>query len=416
VLSAVRDEKAKPYLKVMEESPRDPHPWRGALSLGGISVAVLMGLSLSLEWVVPPARGWAFPGDVWYFVRAARYVGNGALGYMYEASDLIYALPLFPILLSPLVVLGDALGLAEPLPFPLIRPTMWLLVGPFGMSSVIVLMHAIRAVAYRMSLPGSHVSTQVWTAALILLPASIYGHFEDVLALAFVLLSLRSLLNRRPEAAALLLGVAIGFKQWAVLGLPLLIALTPSRSRLRSLGLALVLPVALGGFALIVDWEHAAPALLASPTFPELIGHAMPWIDPSSPTASPTLYRLMSLGLSVAIAVKLRDEREPRLIAAGFAVVFLSRALLEPVPLSYYLAPAFGFLLLYDRLSGRRLRNTGLLGCALIAYSLLPSDEPLWWIVFVAAGCFLAWSPVRALLRDRGTFRPPADARATVST
>src|SRR5215216_3548764 len=50
--------------------------------------------------------------DLWVAVSGARYVASGALGFVYESSPALTALPLYPILLAPLVAAGDALGLS----------------------------------------------------------------------------------------------------------------------------------------------------------------------------------------------------------------------------------------------------------------------------------------------------------------
>jgi hypothetical protein len=105
------------------DGPTD-RAWPAAVVLGLALVAGAYGLALVWPMVVGPcpcrdpdgrlALVVATSRDLWVAVSAARYVASGALGFVYESSPALTALPLYSILLAPLVAAGDALGLSGP--------------------------------------------------------------------------------------------------------------------------------------------------------------------------------------------------------------------------------------------------------------------------------------------------------------
>ena len=64
---------------------------------------VVLGLAL----VVATSR------DLWVAVEAARYVASGALGFIYESTPALTALPLYPILLTPVMMWSSRSRLAR---------------------------------------------------------------------------------------------------------------------------------------------------------------------------------------------------------------------------------------------------------------------------------------------------------------
>jgi hypothetical protein len=81
----------------------------------------------------------------------------------------------------------------------------------------------------------------------------LYGHVDDALVLSFAAVAMWACAARRPALAGVMLGLAFGSKQWAVVLFPLVLAFE-GRARFRAAGWAL-------GIAMSV-W---APFLLADP-------------------------------------------------------------------------------------------------------------------------------------------------------
>ena len=148
-----------------------------------------------------------------------------------------------------------------------------------------------------------------------------YGHFDDVLALTFVILSARDLSKERWMRAAVMLGIGVGFKQWAWMALPCLLAVTPVKHWLRSLLPSVVAPAAFFTLALATDWRFASRALLAPVTRPSL-GQAALWVPREAATyvAGPT--RMGVILVAIIIAWDVRND------AASLAAALESRCLL----------------------------------------------------------------------------------------
>jgi len=341
--------------------------------------------------------------DLWVAVDAARYVANGALGFVYESSPFLTALPLYPILLAPLVAVGDALGLSVP---PAPTATMYYLLAPFAAGLAIPLLHQVRGLL-RDAGAGSALSVQVWTAVLAAVPLLLFGHGEDALALLAVLAAVRLAVRERWAAAGLLLGIGVASKQWAVLALPALVAWSPSRERRRVAAGAIALPAALALFVLAVDWPHAARALL-HPTNYLGYGHAALWVDAGAATVAAAPSRVGALALAVALAGRSRGGTSLSRLLGVLGLTFLARCALEPVVHGYYLAPGLCLLLLHERVASGRCVRTAVLGSLLVGWFQVFFLAPApWWAVAAALGVAVAYRAGQEVLTGTGASSRP---------
>lgn len=361
---------------------------------------VALGMAWSL-WIIPARKdvdSWWIAPDVWVAMRASHYVADGALGYVYEANEFFVNLPGFAILLAPLAWLGRALGLTESIPFTLARPSMWLVYGPLGMAlSALVFSGGanLSATAARLGrapegwrragFPDRSSGTlQAALVPLVALPvAGIYGHYEDLIALACALAATRIALTGRFVRAALVLSVGIACKQWAVLALPLLIALSPAADRRRVFATGMALPFSLAAFTLAVDWHHASAALFSARTFPQL-GHASLWSGLGGATVVGSPLRALVIPVAAAMAWRLRGETAAPRILAGLALIFLTRLVFEPVVYAYYLAPFLTFAAVHERVTTGRVRTVAGAGTALMLWFPLHPPAVMWWPVALA--------------------------------
>jgi hypothetical protein len=328
----------------------------------------------------------ATSGDFWVASAAARYVANGALGFVYESSRYLTALPLYPILLAPLVAAGQVLGLSEP-PAPM--PTMWLLLAPFTVALAVPLLHQVRGLVRDADAGGAALPAQVWTALLVAAPALVvFGHGDDALALLGVLAAVRLAGRARWAEAGLVLGCAVASKQWALLALPALLARCGPRRRAGLAAGVLAFPAALALFVLAVDWPHASRALLHPPNYPGY-GHAAPWVDLAAASVVTAPFRLGALALAVVLAGRARGGTSRLLAVLG--VAFLARCALEPVVHVYYLGPGLCLLLLHERVTTGGCRRTAVLGTLLVGWFQVRPDPALWWLVAVALGVAVAY-------------------------
>jgi hypothetical protein len=337
----------------------------------------------------------ATPGDMWIAVDAARYVANGALGFVYESSRYLTALPLYPILLAPLVAVGEALGLSEP-PAPM--ATMYLLLAPVTVGLAAPLLHQVRELLRDAGAPGPPLAVQVWTALLAAAPMLVvWGHGEDALALLALLAAIRLAGRERAVAAALLLGFAIASKQWAVLALPALLARSPSGERSRLAVASLALPATLALFVLAVDWPHASRALLYPPNYPGY-GHAALWVDSRAATVVTAPFRAGVLIVAVVLAGRASGRTSPSRLLAVLGLTLLVRLAFEPVVHVYYLAPGLCLLLLHERVATGRCARTAVLGSLLLAWFPVHPAPLLWWTVTALLGVAVASRAGREVL------------------
>ncbi|MHA6765359.1 hypothetical protein [Streptacidiphilus sp. PAMC 29251] len=135
-----------------------------------------------------------------------------------------------------------------------------------------------------------------------------FAHLDDVLALFFTTLAVRTLVQQRPVATAVLLALAIDSKPWALNFLPLLLALPRASWRPALLSLAAVVGVAWLPFYL-GNLESLAAARFTIPNQP---ASALRWLGVNSAT-TPWWDRPAQtvLGLVLGTWAVLRDAGPP---------------------------------------------------------------------------------------------------------
>jgi hypothetical protein len=371
--------------------------WPAAVMLGLVLVAGAYALALGWPMVFGPCpcRGpdgrlelvVATSRDLWVAVEAARYVASGALGFVYESSPALTALPLYPILLAPLVAAGEALGLSEP---PAPAASMYLLLVPFTVGLAVPLLHQVRGLVVDAGDRAPALPVQVGTALLVVVPALVvYGHGEDVLALLGLVAAVRLAGRGRWVAAGVALGVAVASKQWALLALPVLVTWSPPTARPRLAAAGLALPGALALFVLAVDWPHASRALLHPPNYPGF-GHAALWVDAGLPTVATAPFRLGALAVAVGLAGRARGASWSRLLAI-LGLALLARCAFEPVLHVYYLAPGLCLLLAHERVATGRCRRMAVAGGLLVGWFAVDPAPALWWAVAALLGGAVAY-------------------------
>jgi hypothetical protein len=359
---------------------RDRLRWPSSIAGGVVFSAIL--LAYSLERL---RRAWIIPGDIWYVTAAAHYVQNGALGYLYSAGPHFDALALSAVLLAPVVAVGDALHLTQGYPLPVHHASMWLLLAPVTLLLPgLLVLAAGRALAWELGCRRGLWQIQVLLAVTVLLPAAVWGHFEDALALALLLEGVRRVMTGRLDGGFFLVALAICAKQWAVLAVPVLLVCVPRDRRVRAAAVALALPAALVAFPLAVDWAHASRALLFKATpIRSRVGHVSPLVHEWGVHAS-VLLRGAALAGSLLVAVRSRlvpaRPDWPRALGA-IGVCFLLRGILEPVGFAYYLGPGAAVLTLAvvaGAVRGKGPSGTGRSRVAGLAVAPVAAGAVLW--------------------------------------
>lgn len=383
-----------------KNEPRPPAP--PVTSAHAIRVGVSVGLCVAIAGLAVSFfasrlwgdNSWLIGIDVWYPLQAAGFVANGALGYMYSATEALrenfIAMPGYPMLLAPVGLARDAFGLVAPIPMPLAQPSIWLVYGPYAFLLCSILFVGAQRLVDTARDGWRDSAEPPWVALaltpLVFVPvAFIYGHFEDVIALGFLMLACSMLVEGRWRQAAVWIAGALLLKQWAILFVPFLFVWTPVPQRWRALIISLGPAAILVTFVLAVDWTHASEALFRAPTFPS-VGHAALWTDTTATEVLGHPTRIAPVIISIVIALLLRRERPTvALVSAALAVTLLSRVFFESVAFSYYLAPALAFAAVHAWVTTRRIYWTlGFGTIALLWFSIHP-NRVLWWVVFTLA-------------------------------
>ena len=399
----------------------DSHPWRATILLGLITTAA----TIAFFFLVFPKMNsipklgdgyWLAPTDVWHIMLASHRMTSGDFFGIYEAvlaghpswappSVIQYqAGPLLPALLAPVAAIGEHFKLSEPaLPYWNLRPTMWPLYATYAtLLSSITFLYAVRSFAAEARVRVDLAWIQVSAIVLGFIPmVVIQGHFDDALALSFVLLSARDLHRKRWMRAAVMLGIAVGFTQWAWLALPLLLVVTPKEHRARSLLPAVLAPLAFFAVALASDWALASQALLKAIALP-MFGHPALWVKPSAQFVSAGPFRLGLFVVALLIASRMWNRADMAGITAALGVTLLSRLAFEPVVFAYYAGIGLVCLLLMDQQVARgwwRWRLVPLGGAWLIWFGQHPASRPLWWGVSTAFFVAVIWPAVPRILR-----------------
>lgn len=378
----------------------DRRAWIWAVLLTVGLIAATMIWSCLLGPAVHHLRVWWIPGDAWVPLPAAHFIGWNAFPAQYSAGQGFVYLPGLPILLTPIALIGDHFQLSETIRGVVVvqKPSMWLLMGPYGAALSIIPIKAMRSLWTSLGVVRSRTAAQIALVVVALGPVVVtWGHFEEVATLGFILIAVRLSLDDRHLGAALALGAAILCKQSAVLLAPVVLFRVPPAMRRRAVVYAFGPAVALTGLCLIGDWSHASQALLFPQSFPRL-GRAALWASASGSVVS-TPFRVAALGLAVVVGYRVRHGN-PYLVLAGLATASMLRLATEPVLFAYYLAVPIVLIVSADLVGGRAWRRDVLAAVAVSALFMLPGlPTGAWWPLFALAALVMAWAPLTTVIR-----------------
>lgn len=283
----------------------------------------------------------------------------------------------------------------------------------------------------------------------LILPALKWGHPEDLLSAAVCVGAVLCALRERTIWAAVLLGVAIANKEWAVLAAgPVLVALP--RGRVRTLVIAggvaggLMAPFLLAtvGFAGQAKAVGTSTGLIFHPWqiwwFLGTLPHAsrgLLIVDPAVVyRVAPSWMGGMGHWLVVAVmpvltglfAVLRRDRasgaRQDALLL--LALLLALRCMLDPWDISYYWLPLLLALVAWEALGTQRAPVVSVVATVVVALTLqnrLPFDTQAAIFLAVSVPSFIAlavavYAPAagqRLIARSRRTLAPPAPAAAS---
>lgn len=330
---------------------RLPRWWIPLLTI----LVVTTGMAYTLWWPLVVRHSgiyWIEPGDIWFTIRSAHWIGWGGFSFIYSSNTALVTLPGFEILLTPIVMLSSKLGLSETAPglLPVLKPTAWLLVGPLILGCTASALYAVDRLCRTLRLSVSRRLVLLIVEAAALWPTiALWGHAEDVLALAFVVFAFDRALHDHWTSSAWLMGAALCMQLFTVAAVPVFLGLAGTRRALPWLTRASVLPGAILLAVLIPNPHATLNALFNQPNFPTT-DYPTPWV-----LLAPKLARHAVasgpgrvIGLVIACGIGLlatRFRRDPRTLIWLMAIALGVRCLFEAVMDPYYVAPAIALVL-----------------------------------------------------------------------
>jgi len=358
------------------------------------------------------------PSDLWSLAGSAWALGHGQFGHVYVPKGALTSPPAFEVLLAPVLLAAQAVGLAPHVHGSGQPLSLWLVLGPAALLVASTALFAVDAVARYWDLSNrARLALALVGAAAVGDVAGLWGHPEDCVALAMVVWAALQLERHGTPAgprAALLIGVGIAFQPLAILGVAPVLTRIGWKAAVR-VSWRLVLPsVAVLVAPLVGEPHRTFFVLVHQPFLPRYISFTpltrlAPVLGPGLDGGGPT--RLISILLSAGLAVAVcRRRHDLATVLTMTTLAFFLRVLLETELNWYYVWPVAALCLL---LSARRGAGR-FCGCsAALAASMVLGNHnaihhvTLWWPALMAT--LAAMLACAALPRRRRV--TPSDAR-----
>ncbi len=330
-------------------------PLVGAIVLLGVS----MGGSLYVIPHVHHWHEWAYPLDLFDYFFLARYIDIGNYQQLYGqflGQTALTTTPGAVVALVPVWAVTHAAGIWVNLSVrPQRYPTVWLILGPYQVLLSAPALFAADAVAVRIG--ASKARRLLICAGVVYALCNVvqWGHYEDAVAVAFLLYSCLAASDRQWPKAAWLFGGAVAFQPFVLLALaPVFFPAGPRRLP-GLLARAATPAAALLALPLTMNWSVTEQSLVLQPASP-FGGRVTPWIHlaPSLAHFGPTAeylvaggpVRLLGVGCSLAIGLWFsRARRGLGLLIAVVALTLTFRCVFESVIAPYYVFPTVAFAL-----------------------------------------------------------------------
>jgi len=375
---------------------------------------VVTGMAYSLWWpavVRHQSSYWATPGDMWYTVRTAHWIGWGSLSFVYSNyRSALVTLPGFELLLTPVVMLSSALHLSEQAPGLLGpgKPTEWLLVGPVSLLCSGLPLFALDALARRLRiLTGSRRVLSVAVAAAVWPALAIWGHPEDALALGLAVYALVMALDGRWTPSGWLLGAALAMQLLVVMLVPVFVGLVGWRHGRALLARAAVLPGFLLVAVLVPDFHDAFYVLSHQPADPTP-NHITPWLSLAPKLGHGQVSggpgRLFNGAVAIGAGVLAhRWRRDVWRIVWLIALVLAARTVFEAVMVPYYVMPGVVLALVAARRQTLRWVGVCVAGAGLTVITFSHHGRWEYWLAMTGLTAImlaLAWPIQRVRVPD----------------
>jgi hypothetical protein len=350
---------------------------------------------------------------------------HGHLSQIYFPNGALTSPPALEVVLAPVILLGQGLGLTPHLRTPGVPLSLWYVLGPAALLIGSTVLFAVDAVARQWQLPERHrLLLALATGLGALNVACVWGHPEDCLSLALVLWAALTLERDAPGAArhgAWLLGAAIAFQPLAVLGVAPVLARLGWR-KVSALSYCVVVPSVVVLIAPLAGEAHRTISVLVRQPFqPSAVSstplsHWAPTLGPGVAGGGPARLVATVLGVLVCVAV-CRRRFDLETVLAMMSIAFFLRVLFETELNWYYVWPVAALCVLLALRGG--LTRYWICAVALVASMVLGNHRvhhiALWWPALMATLVVMLMTVFVPLGRWRATTStssPPAPERA----
>ena len=371
-------------------------------------LAVSLTYSFGWDPLIRHAPGWIIPGDTWSTFRAAHWVGWGALGSIYGPDTQLVTFPGIAVLLAPVAMISNGFGLSESIaPVFLTHPTSWFVLAPANSVLGASCLFAFDAMAEDLGVERRYrIALELMEAIVIFQVVVMWGHPEDLVALAFALYAMLAMSRQRWSLTGWLWGAAVVMQPLVLLMFPFAFVRTPRAQRFRLCLLAVIPSVVLVGTPLLSQWSATSAVLFRQANF-QYLDHATPWI-----VLSPHLSRI-SVGagpgrmLALIVAVSLAAfsaRRKPNMVGVlWLCTLALSlRCFFEAVMVPFYVGPPLAMIVLVASFRNRwpRVIWAWVIGMTTSAFAFQRFSEWGYWaplVVLLGAGLACAWPGAEAV-------------------
>ena len=364
-------------------------------------IAIAMGSTTWWGPLITGARGWPLPLDLWGTLAAAQRLVHLDLGGLYTQPTGLVSFPGAAVILVPVVVLMDAVGVSVHVPGHDAHPAAWLVAGTYEIAISAVALFAADALAEHLgaSRPKRAVlaaasATALWSVAVN------WGHPEDAVAVGLLMYAILALSQARTGRSAWLLGAGVAVQPLVLIALPIVLAALAPRRLAGFLARAATPSVVLLGAAAAANWTATIHAVTNQPNWPT-VDHPTPWVylaprmGHGAVAAGPgrALAIVVACGCAIVVARRWGAARNggpwSREILEDVlwwtAVALALRSVFESVMVAYYLWPVLAVALVVAVRSWPRLATTCAAATIVTFGSQVSWHGPWsWWTAMIA--------------------------------
>ena len=345
---------------------------------------------------------WSLPHDLWRTLVAGDRLRHLNFGGLYTQPTALVSFPGAALILVPVVVVIDALGMdltfqtaAHP------YPSAWLVAGPYEIALSATVLFAADRIAERFGAARSTRAVLAVAGALTLWSVSVrWGHPEDAVAVALFLYGALALADERRPRSAWLIGASVAVQPLVLLAYPIVVVVLPRRHLIGYLMRSALPAVVLVGAAAAANWAATVRAVTSQPNFPSR-NHPTPWTalapEMSNGAVAAGPGRLLAVACALACALLLARRLRARTASGVWergtlaeflwwvATALAFRCVFESVMVAYYLWPVLIVALAAAARTHARLVAAAV-GTTVVTFgSEAPWQGPwLWWSTMTA--------------------------------